>query len=161
MRKTNIGVIGVGYWGKKIVHEYVQLSKQNPTMNLSAVCDPVENNLKCCEDYTIPIMTQYHMRAHAVNICTPNESHFEICKEALEAGKHVLIEKPITLNSAEAYELVELAHKQNLVLSVGHIFRFNNALKVARKLIRNGFLANCFISSSIGRHSCLQLKEET
>ena len=150
MRKINIGVIGVGYWGKKIVHEYVQLGKQNSLVDLYTVCDLLEDNLKYCEDYAIPKTTKYNKEVtfspdvNAVNICTPNKTHYQICREALEAGKHVLVEKPLTLSSVEAYELVELAHKRNLVLSVGHIFRFNNALQMIRDLIKNGFFGDLF-----------------
>lgn len=150
MRKINIGVIGVGYWGKKIVHEYVQLGKQNSLVDLHAICDLLEDNLKYCENYAIPNMAKYHKEVmyspdvDAVNVCTPNETHYQLCREALDAGKHVLVEKPMTLSSAEAYELVELAHKQNLVLSVGHIFRFNNALRMIRDLIKNGFFGDVF-----------------
>jgi UDP-N-acetylglucosamine 3-dehydrogenase len=150
MRKINIGVVGVGYWGKKIVHEYVQLGKQNSLVDLHAVCDLLEDNLKYCENYAIPNVAKYHKEVmfspdvDAVNVCTPNETHYQICREALDAGKHVLVEKPMTLSSAEAYELVGLAHKQNLVLSVGHIFRFNNALRMIRDLIKNGFFGDVF-----------------
>jgi UDP-N-acetylglucosamine 3-dehydrogenase len=150
MRKINVGVVGAGYWGKKIVSEYMQLSKQNSQINLQAVCDPLEENLKGCEVYRIPFLTKFHKEVVAspdvdvINICTPNETHYEICREALEAGKHVLVEKPMTLSSADAYELIELAHKQNLVLSVGHIFRFNNALRMTRDLIKSGFFGDLF-----------------
>jgi len=150
VRKIKVGVIGVGYWGKKIVHEYAQLSKQNSSVDLYAVCDLLEGNLKYCENYGMPCMTKYYKETisssnvDAVNVCTPNETHYQISREALEAGKHVLVEKPMTLSSAEAYELVELARKQNLVLSVGHIFRFNNALRMTRNLIKNGFFGDLF-----------------
>jgi len=150
VRKINVGVIGVGYWGKKIVHEYLQLSRQSSLVDLHAVCDPLEDSLKYCENYGIPCLNRHYeetissSNVDAVNVCTPNETHYQICREALEAGKHVLVEKPMTLSSPEAYELVELARKQNLVLSVGHIFRFNNALKMTRDLIKNGFFGDVF-----------------
>jgi len=150
VRKINVGVIGVGYWGKKILHEYLQLSKNNSLVDLHGACDLLEDNLKHCENYGIPCMTKYREEIisspeiDAVNICTPNETHYQICREALEAGKHVLVEKPMTLSSAEAYELVKLARRQDLVLSVGHIFRFNNALRMARDLIKNGFFGDLF-----------------
>jgi len=150
VRKINVGVIGVGYWGKKIVHEYLQLSKQNSLVNLYAVCDVLEGNLKYCQNNGLPCITKDYKETisspdvDAVNICTPNETHYQICREALEAGKHVLVEKPMTLSSAEAYELVELARNENLVLSVGHIYRFNNALRITRDLIKNGFFGDLF-----------------
>jgi predicted dehydrogenase len=71
-----------------------------------------------------------------VSISTPNQLHYQICKDALEMGKHVLVEKPITLTSKEGKELVELAQRKGLTLSVGHIFRFNNALAEVRRLIK-------------------------
>ena len=150
MWKVNVGVIGVGYWGKKIVHEFMQLTKQNSHISLHGICDLLEDNLKYCENYRIHSLTRYHKeiiaspKIDAVNVCTPNETHYQICREALEAGKHVLVEKPMTVSSVDAYELVELAHRRNLVLSVGHIFRFNNALKMTRDLIKSGFFGDIF-----------------
>ena len=151
MRKMNVAVIGVGYWGKKIVSEYAQLAKRNSAVRLHTACDLLEENLKFCEgNYHVPYMTKYHKEVmarpeiDAVDICTPNETHFEICREALEAEKHVLVEKPMTLDSGEAYKLVDLARTRNLVLSVGHIYRFNNALRKVRSLIEDGFFGDVF-----------------
>lgn len=73
-----------------------------------------------------------------IHIATPNATHYPLGKRALEAEKHVLIEKPMTLNSHEAYELVDLAAEKGLVVEVGHLFRFNEALRVARKMITAG-----------------------
>ena len=146
-----MAVIGVGNWGKKIVCEYAQLAKRNSNVSLCAVCDLLEKNLEFCnENYRVPYVTKYHKEViarreiDAVNICTPNETHFEICRAALEEGKHALVEKPITLNSDEAYKLVDLARAKNLVLLVGHIYRFNNALKKVRSLIKDGFFGDVF-----------------
>lgn len=151
MRKVNVAVIGAGYWGKKIVSEYMGLSKKNYSVTLHSVCDPLEENQKfLLGNYSIPFMTKYHKDIiaepdiDAVSICTPNETHFEICRQALEAGKHVLVEKPMTLTSHEAYELVDLAREKNLVLSVGHIFRFNNALHKVRNLVKSGFFGKIY-----------------
>jgi len=151
MRKVNVAVVGVGYWGKKIVSEYAQLAKRSSSIGLYAVCDMLEENLKFCEgNYRVPYMTKYHEgiiacpEIDAVHVCTPNGTHYEICRGALDAGKHVLVEKPITLNSGEAYELVNLARAKNLILSVGHIFRFNNALQKVRSLVKRGFFGDLF-----------------
>jgi len=151
MRRLNVAVIGVGYWGKKIVSEYERLAKKNASVSLHSVCDFLEENLKFCEgNYGVPYLKKYHKEVvaspeiDAVNICTPNETHYEICREALEAGKHVLVEKPMTLNSGEAYKLVDLARAKNLVLSVGHIFRFNRALDKVRSLVKSGFFGDLF-----------------
>jgi UDP-N-acetylglucosamine 3-dehydrogenase len=151
MKKMNVAVIGAGYWGKKIVCEYSQLAKSNSKVNLSAVCDLSKENLQFCnENYLIPYVCSSleevlsNREIDAVNICTPSETHFKISKVALEAGKHVLVEKPMSLTSSEAYELYDLARAKGLVLSVGHIYRFNNAVKKVRRLIKDGFFGDLY-----------------
>ena len=139
MAKFNVGVIGVGYWGKKIVDEYSKIEN----VSILGVADLDEKMLAFAKE-RYGVKNTYkdykdllaHGELHAVNICAPNAQHFKVCKDALEAGKHVLIEKPITLTSKEGKELVELAQKKGLMLSVGHIFRFNNALAEISRLIK-------------------------
>jgi predicted dehydrogenase len=139
MAKFNVGVIGVGYWGKKIVDEFTKVEN----VSVVGVSDLDDRNLAfCSERYGIKagyksyrdLLAQKDL--HAVSVSVPNEMHYRICKDALEAGKHVLVEKPITLKSKEGRELVGLAEKNGLTLSVGHIFRFNNALAEVRRLIK-------------------------
>ena len=139
MDRFNVGVIGVGYWGKKIVDEYSKIEN----VTILGVADPDEKMLAFAKErYGIKGTYKDYKELlavpdlHAVNVCTPNAMHYQVCKDALEAGKHVLVEKPITLNSKEGKELVELAQKKGLMLSVGHIFRFNNALAEVRRLIK-------------------------
>ncbi len=136
---VNVGVIGTGYWGRKIVDEYSKLDD----VKILGVSDLDDKNLQfCAERYGVKngykeyelLLAQKDL--HAVNICAPNSMHYKIAKDALEAGKHVLVEKPITLDSKEAKDLVALAQKRKLMLSVGHIFRFNNALAEIRRLIK-------------------------
>jgi UDP-N-acetylglucosamine 3-dehydrogenase len=150
---VNIGVIGAGYWGKKVIPEYQTLAKEYPKVNLLGVCDVQEQNLRYCKE-VLHIPKKRLLNSHsellklsnldAVHICIPNEIHFEICKEALMAGKHVLLEKPMTLNSQHAFELKDLAKKENLGLQVGYIFRFNNALRKIRELIGDGLLGDLY-----------------
>lgn len=139
MAKFNVGVIGAGYWGRKIVDEFSKVEN----VNLIGVADLDEKNLAFCaerfgvkngyKDYKQLLAVK---DLHAVSISTPNALHYQICKDALEAGKHVLVEKPLTLTSAEGRELVDMAQKKGLTLSVGHIFRFNSALAEVRRLIK-------------------------
>lgn len=139
MAKFNVGIIGVGYWGKKIVDEFTKVED----VNVIGISDLDDKNLAFCaerhgirngyKDYR-QLLAQKDL--HAVAVATPNAEHYRVCKDALEAGKHVLVEKPITLTSKEGRELVELAQKKKLTLSVGHIFRFNNALAEVRRLIK-------------------------
>ena len=148
MRQFQIGVLGVGYWGRKIVEEYSAI----PNVKVQAVSDLMDKNLQHCKDrYNVPVLVNdYHDvikvdSIHAVHICLPNPLHFPACKEALEAGKHVLVEKPITLSSKEGNVLVDLAAEKGLTLSVGHIYRFNNALAEVRRLISENFFGRVFL----------------
>jgi len=150
---VNIAVIGAGYWGKKVISEYLALAKEDPGSSLFRVCDIQEQNLRHCDEFfQIPkdrLVNSYKELLHsddvdAVHICTPNETHYQICKEFLIAGKHVLLEKPMTLNSQQAFELMNLAEKDGLVLQVGYIFRFNNALREVRNLIRDRFFGDLY-----------------
>ena len=151
LETTNIAVIGVGYWGKKVAFEYERLGKESQEVRLAGACDVLEQNLKYCKDnYGLLEATNEvedilcDPEIDAVHVCTPSETHYKIAKSALEAGKHVLVEKPLTLNFDEARELVDLAHSRNLILSVGHIFRFDAALAKVKDLLMNGYFGELF-----------------
>ena len=151
MDKMNIAVIGVGYWGKKIASEYALMSKTDPNVNLLGVCDVFDDNLKYFkEKYDVPYLAKTpeeilsNPEIDAVHICTPSVTHYDICKEALNHGKHVTVEKPMTLNSLEAIKLVDLAQEKNLVLSVGHIFRFDGAIEKVKSLVENNWFGDLY-----------------
>lgn len=150
---VNVAVIGAGYWGKKVIREYLQLARSDPKVNLLMVCDLKDENLKYCgEAFHIPEkkLTMDYKQAlssndvDAVHICTPNETHHQICKEALSADKHTLLEKPMALHAKHAWELVGIAESKGLILQVGHIFRFNNALKMMRDLIAQDYFGDLY-----------------
>ncbi len=148
MAKIRVGVIGIGHWGRKIVDEYTKIED----VDLIGISDLDQKNIEFCaercgvkdgySDYR-ELLDQEGL--DAVNVCTPNSSHYEICREALERGKHVLVEKPITMTSAEGWDLVNMAQGKGLTLSVGHIFRFNNALAEVRRLIGERFFGKLFL----------------
>ena len=151
MSKINVAVIGVGYWGKKITSEYCLLSKENPNVNLYGVCDVFEDNLKFCkEKYDVikaeqdPTAIMSNPEIDAVHICTPSITHYALSKAALEAGKHVLVEKPMTMKSENARQLVDLAHSKNRILSVGHIFRFDAALEKVKMLFETNYFGDLY-----------------
>ena len=148
MSRYQVAVLGVGYWGKKIVDEYSNI----PGVKVKAVSDQLDSNLEFCKDrYGVPNLYHDYQEAlkdesiGAVNVCLPNRIHYQACKDALEAGKHVLVEKPITLASKDGHELVKLAGEKNLALSVGHIYRFNNALLEMRRLMSQNFFGKPFV----------------
>jgi predicted dehydrogenase len=149
----NVAVIGAGYWGKKVINEYLQLARDDVKVGLSMVCDIKNENLAYCQkEYGISerkLSLSYEEAFNsgsvdAVHICTPNETHHEICKQALMAGKHVLLEKPMAMCAKDAWELVGLAEHNHLILQVGHIFRFNNALRTVRDLVTQNYFGTLY-----------------
>ena len=139
-------MIGAGRWGKKHIDEYSKMKD----VEILGVSDLSKENLKLCkEKYNISnVSTDYNdvlsSDVEAVSICTSNETHFKVCKEALLADKHVLVEKPLTLQSKKAYELVNIAKKSNRLLAVGHLFRYNNAINEVKKLVENKFFGDLY-----------------
>ncbi len=139
--RLNIAVIGAGYWGKKHVDEFSRIKNAR----LVAVSDLLAANREhCIKNYGVDAVSDYrdilaNKSIDAVSICTNNETHYPVAKEALLSGKHVLVEKPLTMDVKTSEELVALAKKCGRVLCVGHLFRFNNSVRKLRELNEKGF----------------------
>jgi len=128
MSKLKCAVIGVGYLGKFHAQKYAAL----PDCELLAVVDSnaqqaqavaQQNGTQALVDYR-----ELLGRVDAVSIVVPTSLHFEVARDFLQSGAHVLVEKPITVTVDEADELIRLARERNLRLMVGHLERFNAAL---------------------------------
>lgn len=135
-----MGLIGVGRMGRYHYNLYDEIGDIFKT----AVCDAdpeILKNLPKHED-TIVSLNYRDILPHvdAVTIAAPTKYHYEIAKDCLEAGKHVLVEKPITTDYDQAVELFEIAAKKNLILHIGHVERFNGAVQEIKKLVDNPFL---------------------
>ncbi|KTD18501.1 oxidoreductase [Legionella lansingensis] len=120
-------VIGVGYLGRFHAQKYQML----PNAELVAICDI---NQDVCESVSkglkVPAYSDYHDlfgKVEAVSIAATTSKHYEIAKDCIAQGIHVLIEKPITETVAQANELIELAKQYQIKLQVGHLERFNAA----------------------------------
>ncbi|MDQ6860214.1 MAG: Gfo/Idh/MocA family oxidoreductase [Verrucomicrobiota bacterium] len=128
MSRLRVGVVGVGHIGKN----HARLYADSATADFAAVLDTDEATARAmAEEFRVPLATSlddFAERIDAASIATPTSSHFEIARELLERGKHLLIEKPITEDPAHATALAELAAKRQLVLQVGHVERFNPVL---------------------------------
>lgn len=131
MKKLNVAVIGAGFWGRNHIRVYKEL----PNTNLLSICEADPIKLKAAvEEYQIEGYqnTSDLLRrgdVDAVSICTWATKLAEITEDALKAGKHVLVEKPMANKSAQAEKLVRLAEKNNLHLMVGFIERYNPGVK--------------------------------
>jgi predicted dehydrogenase len=128
MNKVKTAVIGVGYLGKFHADKYAAL----PNSELVAVMDANPDTAKTiAAKHNVQALTDYKSllgKVDAVSIAAPTTLHYQIAKDFLNHGSHVLIEKPITVTVAEADELIDIAKKKGLLIQVGHLERFNAAI---------------------------------
>ena len=122
-------MIGVGHIGKSHARVYASLpeaARLTAVLDLDAVA---AGEMAALYDVRATASLEaFANEVDAATISTPTPTHFEIARYLLERGKHLLVEKPITENTADARSLSELAHARGCVLQVGHIERFNPAL---------------------------------
>jgi predicted dehydrogenase len=146
MTDLRFGVVGWGYWGPKIarnldslphavvtivadtdIHRLASLRVNQPWVKITALPEDI-----------------FRSDIEGVIIATPVRTHYQLAKDALLHGKHVLVEKPLTASVAEAAELVALAEEQRRILMVGHTFEYNPAVNELRKLVQSGDLGKIF-----------------
>src|SRR5208283_1654660 len=110
------------------------------------LCDHNIANLKPFADKicTSSSIDETLSKVDMVHICTPNFTHFELSKKALELGVNVLIEKPMSENVQNAYDLLELAVSKGLILQVGHLFRFANIVRKIKQLVESEELGDIY-----------------
>jgi predicted dehydrogenase len=149
---VRIGVIGYGYWGPNVVRNFVetpgaqvvivsdrrgqrlaQLRARYPSVTLSADCNDV---------FADPSID-------AVAIVTPVSTHFDLAMEALKAGKHVLVTKPMTATSEQAIQLIEKAEECGRVLMVDHTFLYTGAVRKIKQLVDEGALGRLYYFDSV------------
>jgi predicted dehydrogenase len=149
--RVRVGVIGYGYWGPNLVRNFIEC----PTTTVVAVADMNPERLLQvqCRYPAIEVTTDYHTLLRnplidAVAISTPVSSHYRIAMDALAAGKHVLVEKPMTSNCPDAVALIEEAARRGLVLMVDHTFVYTGAVRKVRELISSGALGEIYYYDS-------------
>ncbi len=132
-----VGVLGAGHLGK--IH--LRLLNQSEKYELTGFYDPDSTNAdKVAQEFgykKFDTITELIEAVDVVDIVTPTLSHFDCAKEAIEAGKHVFIEKPIANTIEEAEEIIKLAKQYNVKGQVGHVERFNPAFIATKNMIQN------------------------
>lgn len=148
----NVGVVGVGYWGPNMIRNFTASNRTK----VKICCDLREERLKYIKSQypSIDVTQEYEKviqdpEVDLVIVCTPVYTHFPIAKAALEAGKNVLIEKPMTSSSEEADQLLELADRKNLKIFVDHTFLFTGAVRKIKELIHKGEIGDLFYFDSV------------
>jgi predicted dehydrogenase len=143
----NIGVIGCGYWGPNLIRNFSQL----PGCSVKIVSDLDQKRLDNMKNQYPQVNTTLDYmeivkdpKIDAVVIATPVFTHKPFAMSAMEAGKHVFIEKPMTASVNDAMDLVNIAQRKNLRLMVGHTFEYNPAVLAVKKIIDSGELGDLF-----------------
>lgn len=141
MKLRSVAVIGCGIWGKNIVRNFYNLNA------LNTVCDlDTENLNRLAQEYeNVNFTTDFssvlsNPEIEAVAVVTPSHTHFKVVSAALNAGKHVYVEKPISTVAQEAKELMELADSKGLTLMVGHLLLYHPAVNRLKMLVEEGVL---------------------
>lgn len=149
---VNIGIIGYGYWGPNLVRNFVECQGAK----VVAVSDSRPERLalmsrRYSDTRAVASAPEliHDPGVDAVVIATPVATHFELAAEALSAGKHVFIEKPITVTSGQARRLIDLAEKYRRVLMAGHVFVYASAVRKIRNLIEKEDLGDLLYYDSV------------
>lgn len=139
--QVHVAVAGAGYWGKNLVRNFESLGA------LYCICDSRKETLDgFIKKYPHVHVTESYLsvlenkKITAVAVATPAETHFQMVREALEAGKHVFVEKPLALKEEEGIQLHEMAMERKRVLMVGHLLQYHPAVVKLKELVSEGEL---------------------
>jgi predicted dehydrogenase len=159
----NIALVGFGYWGPNVARNLYN----NPEINFSYICDKKTDRLEKARsiyvgqvnyisDYNV-ILNDTHIDGVALAVETG--AHFELAKQALEAGKHIYIEKPFTSTVAEALELKTIAEKAKRIIHIDHIMMYHSYIQKIKELYDSGDLGDV-IYFDASRMNLGQIKED-
>ena len=152
MTAISIGVVGCGYWGPNLLRNFAE----NDSAELRWICDTDEARLaamgrrypaaQAASDYQKLLADP---QLDAVAVVTPVATHFQIARQALLAGKHVLVEKPLTATATEAEELIDLARRNGRTLMVDHTFVYTGAVRKMKEVVQSGELGELLYFDSV------------
>ncbi len=151
-KTLTVGVVGVGRWGPNHVRNFNGI----PGCRVKAVADPdgprrdsIVNSYPGVEAHEDAGRVIGDPAVDAVVVATPTSTHYRLVKAALEAGKHVLCEKPLAADSGQSWELAALAEKHRRRLMVGHVFLFNPGIDYLAAAARNGEAGKLYYISAV------------
>ena len=149
--KVGLGIVGCGYWGPNLIRNFSSL----PDCSVKYACDADPGRLKHIKSIYPYLETtdQVHQLMDdtdidAVAVATPVWTHYDVAKMALEAGKHVLIEKPMASTSAQCRELIDIAAEKNLTLMVGHTYIYSATIRKIKEIVDSGDIGELLYISS-------------
>ncbi|MBC7896036.1 MAG: Gfo/Idh/MocA family oxidoreductase [Cytophagaceae bacterium] len=156
-RKVRVGVLGAGAWAR-LAH--VPGFLRDPRCEVVAICDPQRPMAEAlATEFGIPTVESDHRMLlqrddiDLVDVCTPSATHFDLAWAALEAGKHVLCEKPVAFDFRETVRASEFARSKGLKTKLGFTFRYAPAMRYMKALIDQGFIGTPFIFNGYEQNS--------
>lgn len=147
-----LGVVGLGYWGPNIVRnglENHRITRVHAYDRDSKRLTYIKNKYRNVEVHDCYDALLRDDNINGVAIVTPVSTHYELARRALEAGKHIIVEKPFTATVKEADKLIEFAEKKGLVILVDHTFVYTSAVRKIKEIIDRGELGDIFYYDSV------------
>ncbi|MCA9400591.1 MAG: Gfo/Idh/MocA family oxidoreductase [Candidatus Omnitrophica bacterium] len=150
MKKINLALVGCGYWGPNLLRHFYQ----HKECQLCLVCDidPAAREYVQKRYPQVPTTADFNAvldpSIDAVVIATDATSHYALAKDCLEAGRHVLVEKPMTMQTAHADELVAIAQRHNVRLMTGHTFEYHPAVRALKEILQKGTIGQTYYVTS-------------
>ena len=152
MNKVRVAIVGCGYWGQNLIRNFAESAE----VEVAAVCDYNLSTLaRTKRRYpTIQLKQDFQQilsdsSIHAVVIATPASTHYPFAHQALRAGKHVLVEKPLATSTQQVFELMELAEKHDCTLMVDHTFIYTGAVRHMRSMVDAGEIGELLYFDSV------------
>jgi predicted dehydrogenase len=147
MAMIRVAVIGAGQWGPNLIRNFHNKETSEVVWIIdrdSARLDEVHAHFPDVQVAKDPEHALCDSSVHAVVVATPTSTHYALAKEALERGKHVLVEKPLTTEVKQGLGLLELATSRRLVLMVGHVFVYNLGIRKVKEYLDAGYLGKMY-----------------
>ncbi len=156
-RLVRVGVLGAGVWAR---HAHLPGYRRDPRCQVVAIADPqLDLARQAAEEFNIPLVAADARRLvedeaiDLIDVCTPSHTHFDLAWAALEAGKHVLCEKPVSYDFRDTLRARDLARRKRLKTKVGLTFRYSPAMRYMRELVQEGFIGTPFIFNGYEQNS--------
>jgi predicted dehydrogenase len=154
---VRVGVLGAGAWA---CGAHLPGYRRDPRCRVVAIADTdIDRARRAAHDFDIPVASADARELigrddiDAIDVCTPSHTHFELAWSALEAGKHVLCEKPVAYDFRDTRRARDLARQKGLKTKVGLTFRYSPAMRYMRELVADGFIGTPFIFNGYEQNS--------
>jgi predicted dehydrogenase len=157
MESVRVGVLGAGAWARAA---HLPAYRRDPRCRVVAIADPVRARAaEAAQEFAIATVAADHRDVLSrddidlIDVCTPSHTHFELAWAALEAGKHVLCEKPVAYDFRDTRRAAAFARSKKLKTKLGFTFRYSPALRYMRELVSQGFVGTPFIFNGYEQNS--------